>query len=85
MGGNPKNFFGKVALITGSSSGIGAATAIEFAKLGAQVVVTGRNQQKIKKVIEECERVSKLGNYNHSKVALEILLLIFQMKMIVKD
>ena len=73
MGENSRNFFGKVALITGSSSGIGAATAIEFAKLGAQVVVTGRNQQKMKKVAEECERVSKLGNYNHSRVMLEIV------------
>ncbi|CAG2175504.1 unnamed protein product [Oppiella nova] len=35
------NFKGKVALVTGSSSGIGAATAVQFAKAGADVVVTG--------------------------------------------
>lgn len=34
---------GKVALVTGSSSGIGAATAILFSKLGAHVSLTGRN------------------------------------------
>ncbi|KAI1301492.1 3-oxoacyl-[acyl-carrier-protein] reductase FabG [Halotydeus destructor] len=34
---------GKVALITGSSSGIGAATAVLFAKLGASLSITGRN------------------------------------------
>ncbi|CAJ0607939.1 unnamed protein product [Cylicocyclus nassatus] len=37
-------FQGKVAVITGSSSGIGAATAVLFAKEGAQVTITGRNQ-----------------------------------------
>ncbi|CAG2118244.1 unnamed protein product, partial [Medioppia subpectinata] len=41
------NYAGKVVLITGSSSGIGAATAALFASAGAQVVVTGRNVENI--------------------------------------
>jgi 3-oxoacyl-[acyl-carrier protein] reductase len=45
---------GKAALITGASSGIGAATAITFAKLGAKVAIAyNRNQ----KGIEEVQRV----------------------------
>ena len=39
---------GKVALITGASSGIGKATAILFAKEGARVSVTGRSSEKLK-------------------------------------
>ncbi|MBE0481187.1 MAG: SDR family NAD(P)-dependent oxidoreductase, partial [Dehalococcoidia bacterium] len=37
---------GKVALITGSDSGIGQATALEFAREGANVVVTWFTDQK---------------------------------------
>ncbi|CAG2167276.1 unnamed protein product [Oppiella nova] len=48
------NFSGKVALVTGSSSGIGAATAILFAKSGANVVVTGRNATKVSEVAKQC-------------------------------
>ncbi|CAH2049023.1 unnamed protein product, partial [Iphiclides podalirius] len=53
------SFKDKVVIVTGSSSGIGASTAIEFAKEGAHVVIVGRNEAKLASVREKCE---KYGN-----------------------
>ncbi|CAG2109923.1 unnamed protein product [Medioppia subpectinata] len=55
------DFTGKVVLITGSSSGIGAATAVQFAQSGASVVVTGRRADKVAEVGEQCLKVSPKG------------------------
>ena len=48
---------GKVALITGASSGLGAATAKLFASLGAKLSLTGRNEANLKLVVDECKCV----------------------------
>uniref|UniRef100_A0A1B6GXM3 Ketoreductase domain-containing protein n=1 Tax=Cuerna arida TaxID=1464854 RepID=A0A1B6GXM3_9HEMI len=53
-------FSGKVVLITGASSGIGAATALEFAKSGANLSLTGRNEENLQKIASDCEKVSKM-------------------------
>ena len=44
---------GKVAIVTGATSGMGRATAVLFAKEGAKVVVTGRNEERAKEVVDE--------------------------------
>lgn len=48
------NFAGKVVLITGASSGIGAATAVKLSKLGACLALTGRKQDNLRSVAKEC-------------------------------
>ena len=40
-----KRFAGKVALVTGATSGIGQACAIAFATAGAKVACVGRNEE----------------------------------------
>ena len=44
---NPFSLENKTILVTGASSGIGKAIAIECAKMGAKVVVTGRNEARL--------------------------------------
>ncbi|XP_053604576.1 dihydroanticapsin 7-dehydrogenase-like [Plodia interpunctella] len=50
------NFAGKVVIVTGASSGIGAATAVFLSKLGAKLSLTGRNVENLKKVSQDCEK-----------------------------
>ncbi|CAG2180927.1 unnamed protein product, partial [Oppiella nova] len=52
-----RNFTGKVALVTGSNSGIGEQIVKLFSALGASVVVTGRNASEIKRVAQEALEV----------------------------
>ena len=46
---------GKTALVTGSTSGIGRATAIALATRGARVLVVGRNERRARDVVAEIE------------------------------
>lgn len=46
---------GKVTLITGASSGIGAGAAVLFSRLGAQLALNGRDLDNLTKVAKECE------------------------------
>lgn len=48
------NFSNKVVIITGASSGIGAGAAIHLSKLGAKLVITGRNEANLKQTTKKC-------------------------------
>lgn len=52
-----EEFKDKVVLVTGGTSGIGEATAKEFAKRGAVVVFTGRNSERGKAIMDDSNHV----------------------------
>lgn len=52
---NPYSLEGKTILITGASSGIGRRTAIECSKMGATLVITGRNQERLNDTLASLE------------------------------
>ena len=56
---NPFSLEGKTILVTGASSGIGQASAVEASKLGANVIVCGRNKERLEQTLEMLE-----GNNN---------------------
>ena len=52
----------KKALITGSSAGIGYATALQLAKEGAEVIINGRTTERVEKAVAQIK--SETGNEN---------------------
>jgi NAD(P)-dependent dehydrogenase (short-subunit alcohol dehydrogenase family) len=52
---NPFTLSGKTILITGASSGIGRSTSIECSKMGASLVITGRNKERLQETFNALE------------------------------
>lgn len=52
---NPFSLEGKTILVTGASSGIGRETALACARMGASVVITGRDADRLAKTFEQLE------------------------------
>ena len=52
---NPYSLKGKTILVTGASSGIGRATAIECSQLGASLIITARNEQRLKETLDSLD------------------------------
>jgi NAD(P)-dependent dehydrogenase (short-subunit alcohol dehydrogenase family) len=63
------HFAGKVALITGGNAGIGRATAIEFAKQGAKVVVSGRREKEGQDVVAEIKALGSEAMFAKTDVS----------------
>lgn len=64
-----KQFEGQVVIITGGSSGIGAASALQFARQGAKVVIAARRQQKGEEVVRAVETAGSEGLFVQTNVA----------------
>jgi NAD(P)-dependent dehydrogenase (short-subunit alcohol dehydrogenase family) len=58
---NPFSLTGKKILVTGASSGIGRAVAIECSKMGATVYITGRNFENLNKTFLEMEGLENIS------------------------
>jgi len=63
---NPFSIEGKTILVTGASSGIGMATAIECSKMGAKVIITGRNEERL------LQTYSQLDGTGHCQILADL-------------
>lgn len=64
---NPFSLEGKTILVTGASSGIGKRIAIRTSEMGASVVITGRNEERL------ADTISKLdAGHSHQKIAWDL-------------
>lgn len=66
---NPYSLEGKTILVTGASSGIGKATAIEASKLGATVVITARDTARLQETFDLLEGQ---GEREHKQIIADI-------------
>jgi len=64
-------FRDKVVIITGASSGIGAATAREFAANGSKVMLAARSEERLAALVEEIKALSQEASYVVTDVRLE--------------
>lgn len=55
---NPFSLENKTVLITGASSGIGRACAVECARAGASLILTGRDETRLAGTLAEAEKIS---------------------------
>ncbi|ADG17116.1 SDR family NAD(P)-dependent oxidoreductase [Paraburkholderia atlantica] len=59
---NPFSLSGKRILVTGASSGIGRQVAISCSQMGAQVVITGRDRDRLKQTLEMLDKSASAGH-----------------------
>lgn len=69
MSYNPFSLEGKTILVTGASSGIGKQTAIECSKLGATVIITGRDATRLQETLDSLDADGR----THKQVIADLL------------
>ena len=52
---NPMDLSGKKILVTGSTGGMGIETSIQLSKLGGRIVISGRNEEKLRQLYDRLE------------------------------
>ncbi len=55
----PETVRGKNVIITGGSTGIGEQLAYQYARLGANILITARREEQLKQVIEKCKKIGQ--------------------------
>ena len=63
---NPFSLKNKTILVTGASSGIGKSIAVESSKMGASLIITGRNEERLE------ETYRQLKGENHLKIVADM-------------
>jgi len=63
---NPFSLANKTVFVTGASSGIGRAIAIECSKMGATIIITGRNAERLNNTFIQLEGI------NHSQIIADL-------------
>ena len=67
-----KNIFrNKVVIITGASTGIGAATAREFAAHGSKVMLAARSEEKLSAIVQEITELKQEASFVVTDVSRE--------------
>ncbi|CAD5125142.1 DgyrCDS13385 [Dimorphilus gyrociliatus] len=62
---DPENVNGKNVVLTGATSGIGEQMAYEFAKLGANLIITARRENRLREVIAKCKELNPNAQYHY--------------------
>jgi NAD(P)-dependent dehydrogenase (short-subunit alcohol dehydrogenase family) len=63
---NPFTLENKTVLVTGASSGIGKAVAVESSKIGATLIITGRNEQRLR------DTFNSLNGHGHKQIIADL-------------
>ena len=68
---NPFTLEGKRILVTGASSGLGYAIALDAARMGAEIIGVGRDAPRLEKLLQEVQSIS---SFAHKVIIADLLL-----------